>query len=93
MTIYSHSNDVTAKSVRLHVDSIDMESTSYISADVLQIIALQMKLELDSKITLSARGYAAGSGPGRASCGTCAGAGHGGKGGVGYKACGSCYSG
>lgn len=93
LTVFSHSTDVTTNSVHMYIDVIDLESTAYISADVLQIISLKTKLEIDAKITLAGRGYAGGSGPGKPSCGYCGGAGHAGKGGVGYRSCGGCYSG
>ena len=94
LTINSHSTDIVTKSIHLYVDSIDLEGTSYISADAMQIISLKVKVEIDARILLSARGYASGTGPGRAaSCPHCAGAGNGGSGGVGYRQCDKCYSG
>ena len=93
LNIYSYSTNIISNSIHLYVDAMDLENTAYISADVLQIISLKSKLELDAQITLSGRGYSPSSGPGRPSCGNCAGAGHGGQGGKGYRACGSCYNG
>lgn len=91
--VNSQSTDLVTKSVHLYLDVMDLENTAFISADVLQIISLKSKIEFDAKVTLSGRGYHSASGPGRPSCGSCAGAGHGGIGGKGYVACGSCYTG
>ena len=93
LTVYSQSTDIISNSIHLYVDVMDLENTAYVSADVLQIIALKYKIELNAKLTLDERGYSSSSGPGKPSCGSCAGAGHGGKGGKGYAACGSCYNG
>lgn len=89
----SISTNIISDSIHLYVDAMDIENTAYISADVLQIIALKYKIELDAKITLNGRGYSPSNGPGKPSCGNCAGAGHGGRGGKGYFACGACYNG
>ena len=93
LTVYSHSTNIISNSIHLYVDVMDLENNAYVSADVLQIISLKYKIEMNAKITLDGRGYSSSSGPGKPSCGSCAGAGHGGIGGKGFAACRSCSNG
>ena len=91
--VSSRSTDVVSNSIHLYIDAMDVENTAYISADVLQIISLKSKVELDAKIILNGRGFSSSSGPGKPSCGSCAGAGHGGNGGKGLTGCYTCHNG
>ena len=91
ITVYSRSSNVKTSSVKIFVDYLDVENTGYISVDAVQIIAVRFKIEKNAKVTSSGRAWSLGQG--RAGCGSCAGAGHGGRGGYGYRECHNYYSG
>lgn len=84
--ILSNSRNVKTQSVTLHVQSLNVQGTATINADVLNVFTDFMKVQCDAMVDSSSRGYPAYQGPGyRSGCGSSAGAGHGGDGGSGER--------
>ena len=93
IVINSYSTNVVSNSIHLYADVIDVENTAFVRADVVQIVSLKTKVELDAKLSLVGGGHYSGQGSGRPPSHYFSGAGHAGKGGVGYQTCDQCYSG
>lgn len=84
--ISSNSRNVKTQSVTLHIQSLNLQGSSAVNADVLNMFSDVMKIQCDAKIDSSSQGYPAYQGPGyRSGCSSSAGAGHGGDGGYGER--------